>query len=62
MRILLYLATNLAILVLLGIVMSILGLDTGSTSGLLVMAALFGMGGYGGVVVSDIRGPYDTFL
>ncbi len=45
MRILLYLATNLAILVLLGIVMSILGLDTGSTSGLLVMAALFGMGG-----------------
>lgn len=45
MRIILYLATNLAILVLLGIVMSVLGLDTGSTSGLLVMAALFGMGG-----------------
>ena len=45
MRIVLYLATNLAILVLLGIVMSILGLDSGSTSGLLVMAALFGMGG-----------------
>ncbi len=45
MRIILYLATNLAILVLLGIVMSILGLDSGSTSGLLVMAALFGMGG-----------------
>ncbi len=45
MRILLYLATNLAILVLLGFVMSILGLDTASTSGLLVMAALFGMGG-----------------
>lgn len=45
MRILLYLATNLAILVLLGIVMSVLGLDSGSTSGLLVMAALFGMGG-----------------
>jgi heat shock protein HtpX len=45
MRILLYLATNLAILVLLGIVMSLLGLDTRSTSGLLVMAALFGMGG-----------------
>ncbi len=45
MRIILYLATNLAILVLLGIVMSVLGLDSASTSGLLVMAALFGMGG-----------------
>ena len=45
MRILLYLATNLAILVLLGIVMSILGIDSASTSGLLVFAALFGMGG-----------------
>lgn len=45
MRIILYLATNLAILVLLGLVMTILGLDGGSTSGLLVMAALFGMGG-----------------
>lgn len=45
MRIILYLATNLAILVLLGIVMSILGIDSASTSGLLVFAALFGMGG-----------------
>ncbi len=45
MRILLFLGTNLAILVLLGTVMSILGLDTRSTSGLLVFAALFGMGG-----------------
>lgn len=45
MRILLYLATNLAILILLGTVMSILGVDTRSTSGLLVFAALFGMGG-----------------
>ncbi len=44
-RIVLFLATNLAILVLLGIVMSVLGLDTRSTSGLLVMAALFGFGG-----------------
>jgi heat shock protein HtpX len=35
----------LAILVLLGIVMSILGVDSKSTSGLLVMAAVFGMGG-----------------
>lgn len=45
LRIILFLATNLAILVLLGLVMSIFGIDTRSTSGLLVMAALFGMGG-----------------
>ena len=45
LRIGLYLATNLAILVLLGIVMSVLGVDSRSTSGLLVMAAIFGMGG-----------------
>jgi heat shock protein HtpX len=45
MRILLYLATNLAVLVLLGLVMSILGVDTTQTSGLLFFAALFGMGG-----------------
>lgn len=44
-RIVLFLATNLAILVLLGIVMSVLGIDSRSTSGLLVMAALFGFGG-----------------
>ncbi len=35
----------MAILVLLGIVMSLLGIDSRSTSGLLVMAAMFGMGG-----------------
>jgi len=45
LRIVLFLGTNLAILVLLGIVMSILGVDSRSTSGLLVMAAIFGMGG-----------------
>ncbi len=45
MRIGLYLATNLAILILLGFVMTLLGIDSRSTSGLLVMAALFGMGG-----------------
>lgn len=45
LRIVLFLATNLAILVLLGIVMSILGVDSRSTSGLLVMAGVFGMGG-----------------
>jgi len=45
MRIILYLATNLAVLVLLGIVMSVLGIDTAQTSGLLFFAALFGIGG-----------------
>ena len=45
LRIVLFLATNLAILVLLGIVMSVFGVDPRSTSGLLFMAALFGMGG-----------------
>ncbi len=45
LRIILFLATNMAILVLLGIVMSLLGVDSRSTSGLLVMAAMFGMGG-----------------
>ncbi|KAF0190048.1 MAG: heat shock protein [Desulfobulbaceae bacterium] len=44
-RIVLFLATNMAIIVLLGIVMSILGVDSRSTSGLLVMATVFGMGG-----------------
>lgn len=45
LRIVLFVATNLAVLVLLGIVMSIFGVDSRSTSGLLVMAAMFGMGG-----------------
>ena len=35
----------MAILVLLGIVMNLLGIDSRSTSGLLIMAAMFGMGG-----------------
>ncbi len=45
LRIILFLSTNLAILVLLGIVLSIFGIDSRSTSGLLVIATLFGMGG-----------------
>jgi heat shock protein HtpX len=45
LRVVLFIATNLAILLLLGIVMSVLGVDSRTTSGLLVMAALFGMGG-----------------
>lgn len=45
LRIVLFVATNLAILVLLGIVLTVLGVDSRSTSGLLVMATVFGMGG-----------------
>jgi heat shock protein HtpX len=49
MRIALFLATNLAVLALLGIVMSVLqnvfGVQLGNTGGLLVMAAVFGFGG-----------------
>jgi len=44
-RVILFVATNLAILLLLGIVLSMLGLDSRSTGGALVIAALFGMGG-----------------
>jgi heat shock protein HtpX len=49
MRIALFLATNLAVLVLLGLVMSVLenvfGVRLGNNSQLLVMAAVFGFGG-----------------
>lgn len=44
-RVALFLATNLAVLVLLSIVMALFGLDPATSSGLLVMAVLFGFGG-----------------
>ncbi|MCY4264490.1 MAG: protease HtpX [Gammaproteobacteria bacterium] len=48
-RVLLFVATNLAILMVMGVVLSILmpvlGLDPASNSGLLFMCAIFGMGG-----------------
>ena len=48
-RVFLFVATNLAILLVLGIVLSILmpvlGVDSSSSAGLLVMCAVFGMGG-----------------
>ncbi|MBN6148862.1 protease HtpX [Xanthomonas sp. AmX2] len=44
-RIALFLITNLAVLVLAGIVMSVLGVDPNQMGGLLVMAAIFGFGG-----------------
>ena len=44
-RIGLFLLTNLAVLVLAGIVMSVLRVNPAQMSGLLVMAAIFGFGG-----------------
>ena len=44
-RVILFLATNLAVLALVSIVMSILGVNPQSFGGLLVTAALFGFGG-----------------
>ena len=41
----LFLATNMAVLALVSIVMSILGVDPQQFGGLLIMAALFGFGG-----------------
>jgi heat shock protein HtpX len=49
MRIALFLATNLAVMVLLGIIMNVVlpmfGIQLGNTGALLVFAAVFGMGG-----------------
>ncbi|MDQ3493947.1 MAG: protease HtpX [Pseudomonadota bacterium] len=44
-RVALFLATNLAVLALLSIVMAVFGINPGSMGGLLVFAALFGFGG-----------------
>ncbi|MFT3762960.1 MAG: protease HtpX [Pseudoxanthomonas sp.] len=44
-RIALFLATNFAVLILAGIVMSLLGVNPSQMGGLLVMAAIFGFGG-----------------
>jgi len=44
-RITLFLLTNLAVLALAGIVMSLLGVNPANMTGLLVMAAVFGFGG-----------------
>ena len=44
-RVVLFLATNMAVLALLSIVMAVFGVNPQQTSGLLVMAAIFGFGG-----------------
>jgi heat shock protein HtpX len=41
----LYLLTNFAVLILLGVIMSILGINPSQTGGLLIVAAIFGFGG-----------------
>ena len=45
LRIGLYLATNFAVLMVLSIVLQVLGVDRQSTGGMVVFAAIFGMGG-----------------
>ncbi len=44
-RIVLFLATNLAIVIVLTIFLNIIGVDSRSTAGALIIAAVFGMGG-----------------
>ena len=44
-RVSLFLATNLAVLALVSIVMSVFGINPQTMAGLVVMAALFGFGG-----------------
>ena len=45
MRILLFLATNMAVMLVLGIILSVTGIAGNSTSGVLIMALLFGFTG-----------------
>ncbi|WP_243351366.1 protease HtpX [Stenotrophomonas acidaminiphila] len=76
-RIGLFLLTNLAVLILAGIVMSMLGVNPSQMSGLLVMAAIFGFGGSiislllskfmakrgtGAVVITEPRNPTERWL
>ncbi len=76
-RILLFIATNIAIVVLLGIILSVFGIQRGSMTGMLIMAILFGMGGSfislaiskwvakrstGAVVIEDPSTPTERWL
>ncbi len=76
-RIGLFLLTNLAVLVLASVVMSILGVNSTQMSGLLVIAAIFGFGGSiislllskfmakrgtGAVVITQPRNPTERWL
>ena len=45
MRIALFLLTNLAVMVVFGLVLSLKGIQSSSVQGLMIMALLFGFGG-----------------
>ncbi len=45
MRIALFLLTNLAVMVVFGLVLSLTGIQSSSVQGLMIMALLFGFGG-----------------
>ncbi|MGL4860304.1 MAG: protease HtpX, partial [Enterobacteriaceae bacterium] len=45
MRIGLFLLTNLAVMLVFGLILSLLGIQSGSVQGLMIMAGLFGFGG-----------------
>lgn len=76
-RIALFLVTNLAVLILASVVMSVLGVNSSQLGGLLVMAAIFGFGGSlislllskflakrstGAEVISEPRNPTERWL
>ena len=76
-RIGLFLLTNVAVLILASVVMSLLGVNSSQMSGLLVMAAIFGFGGSiislllskfmakrgtGAVVITEPRNPTERWL
>ena len=77
MRIALFLMTNLAVMVVFGLVLSLTGIQSSSMAGLLIMAALFGFGGsivsllmskwmalksVGGEVIEQPRNESDRWL
>ena len=54
MRIALFLLTNLAVMVVFGIILSLTGVQSQSVTGLMIMAGLFGFGG-AFVSLSDVK-------
>ncbi|WP_174888538.1 protease HtpX [Candidatus Hamiltonella defensa] len=45
MRLILFIFTNLAVMLVFGVILSLLGIESSSVSGLIIMAGLFGFGG-----------------
>lgn len=58
MRIALFLLTNLAVMVVFGLVLSLTGIQSSSMTGLLIMALLFG---FGGSIVSLMMSKLKSF-